>query len=208
MNIGVIGSGNIGGTLATLWVKAGHNIMLSSRHPEKLKGLAERIGEGVSYGSVENAAVFGEVILLAIPMYGIIETFPRIREFLSGKIVIDAMNFFEHRDGKIAKEIRQFKGTHSTFTASKLPGTNLVKAFNTIYVKTLETQSHRQGGTLSVPVAADDETAKTVVQQLIRDTGFEPCDVGTLDETIVMQPGELLWTKELTVSEMKELLAT
>jgi predicted dinucleotide-binding enzyme len=208
MNIGVIGSGNIGGTLATLWVKAGHSIMLSSRHPEKLKSLAERIGEGVSYGSVDNAAVFGEVILLAIPMYGIIEAFPRIRESLIGKIIIDAMNFFEHRDGKIVKQIRQFKGTHSAFTASKLPGTRLVKAFNTIYVKTLETQSHRPGDALSVPFAADDEKAKAVVQQLIKDTGFEPCDVGTLDDTAVMQPGELLWTKELTLFEMKELLAS
>jgi predicted dinucleotide-binding enzyme len=207
MKIGVIGSGMIGGTLGALWSKAGHSIMLSSRHAEKLESLAKKIGKKACYGSVKDATVYGEVVLLAIPFYGIIETFPKIRDDIEGKIVIDAMNFFEDRDSLIAGQVKQFKGTYSAFTASKLSGARVIKAFNTIYFKTLETQSNRRGAPLSVPMAGDDEEAKAIVGQLIKDAGFEPYDVGLLEVSEIMQPGKLLWTKELTPDEIKKLVA-
>jgi predicted dinucleotide-binding enzyme len=208
MNIGILGAGMIGGALGVLWAKAGHRVMFSSRHPEKLDPLVKSIDGDASSGGFMDAAAHGEVILLAIPLFGIIETFPLIREHGVGKIVIDAMNFFEERDAEVAADIRRFKGAHSAFTASKLPGVRLVKAFNTIYFKTLETETGRDGLRLAIPVASDVDEAKTVVENLVRDAGFEPCDVGTLEDSAIMQPGGLLWTRELTLSEMEALIAS
>jgi predicted dinucleotide-binding enzyme len=170
--------------------------------------LVGNIDGSAKWGSFEDAASHGEVILLAIPLNGTVETFPLVLDHVQGKIVVDAMNFFEERDRIIAEEIGKFSGTHSAYTASKIPGTHLVKAFNTIYFKTLETKSGRGDNRLAVPVAGDDGRAKAVVKGLVDDAGFDPCDVGTLEDSAVMQPGELLWTRELTLPEMNELLTT
>ena len=208
MNIGILGAGMIGGTLGVLWAKAGHRIMFSSRHPERLDPLVKSIGGNAASGDFADAAIYGDVILLAIPLFGMIDTFPLIREHAAGKIVIDAMNFFEERDAEVARDIKLFKGAHSAFTASKLPGVRLVKAFNTIYFKTLETETGRDGLLLAIPVASDDGEAKAVVGGLVRDSGFEPCDVGTLEDSTIMQPGGLLWTRELTLQAMEALIAS
>ena len=67
LKIGIIGAGRIGGTLAEHWVKAGHEVMLSSRHPENLKALADRLGPRARVGTPGEAAAFGEVILVSVP---------------------------------------------------------------------------------------------------------------------------------------------
>jgi hypothetical protein len=97
-------------------------------------------------------------------------------------------------------------GPHSACTASKLPDARLVKAFNTIYFKSLETQSGRGGDRLAVHVAGYDESARAVVCGLVEDAGFELCGVGALEHSTIMQPGELIWTRELTVPVMRALI--
>ncbi len=196
----------IGGTLGGLWAASGHRVMLSSRNPEKLAKLSEKIGGNASYGTVEEAAGHGEVVLLAIPMWGVVQIGSVLKEAARSKVLVDAMNFFESRDAPIAERLRRFGGAHSAFIASLFPGSRLVKAFNTIYYKTLRTQSNREGNRMAVPFAADDEGAKGVARNLITDAGFEPCDAGTLRDSYVMQPENLLWTRELTLAEMRKLL--
>src|SRR3954462_6531862 len=67
INIGVIGSGHIGGTIGSLWVKAGHAVMFSSRHPDELKGLVAELGPSARAGGVKEAMAFGEALLIAVP---------------------------------------------------------------------------------------------------------------------------------------------
>ncbi|MFQ5937980.1 MAG: NADPH-dependent F420 reductase, partial [Acidiferrobacterales bacterium] len=110
LKIGIIGAGRIGGTLGELWVKAGHEVLLSSRHPERLKDLAQRLGPRARAGFPREAAVFGEVILISVP-YGAL---PQVgRDYaaeLKGKVVLETGNPFPSRDGDMAIPARA-KGT-------------------------------------------------------------------------------------------------
>ena len=127
MNIGIIGAGNIGANAARLFAGAGHEIAISnSREPESLTALVEEMGTNARAATVEDAASFGDVVLVAIPFwrYGSLPAGP-----LSGKIVVDAMNYYEGRDGQI-----DFGDlTSSEMVARRLPDARVVKAFNTMY---------------------------------------------------------------------------
>jgi hypothetical protein len=107
MKIGIIGSGNIGGTVGELWVKAGHQVLFSSRNPEQLKPLVDKLGPLARAGTVKDALAFGDAILMAVP-YGAIPQIGRDNptEF-AGKIVLDATNAVLNRDGEVAKEARE-----------------------------------------------------------------------------------------------------
>ena len=130
LKIGIIGAGRIGGTLGELWVKAGHEVLLSSRHPERLKGLAKRLGPRARAGTPRQAAAFGDVVLVSVPYHAT----PQIgRDFaaeLAGKIVLDTGNPFPGRDGEMALAARA-KGA-GLASAEFLPGVRLVRAFNSV----------------------------------------------------------------------------
>ncbi len=102
MKIGILGSGNIGGTLGQHWAKGEHEVMFSSRKPEELKPMASAAGAQI--GTVEAAAAFGEVILLAIPFGKIPELAQQIGR-LDNKILINATNPYPQRDGDVAQQV-------------------------------------------------------------------------------------------------------
>ena len=106
LKIGIIGSGHIGGTLATLWVKAGHEVLISSRHPEELKSLAASLGARAHVGTPREAALFGEVVLVSVPYKALPEIGRDLKSELAGKIVLDTCNPYPERDGPMAVEVR------------------------------------------------------------------------------------------------------
>lgn len=205
MNIGIIGSGSIGATAARLFAEAGHDVAISnSRGPESLRDLAAGIGHNVRAATVEEAAEFGEVVLVAIPFFAY-ETLPADR--LSGKTVVDATNYYAGRDGKM-----DFGGlTSSELIARHLPGARIVKAFNTMYYATLGAE-----GKPSAPVqerlvlfmAGDDDEAKATVSHLIEEIGFAPVDTGSLkDGGCGQQPGSSIYNNPMTSEQAREALA-
>jgi predicted dinucleotide-binding enzyme len=126
MKIGIIGTGDIGGALARHWGAAGHDLMISSRHPEQLRGLAKEIGPNVKVGTPKEAAAFGAVIMLAVP-YGALPQVGRdYASELEGKVVMDAGNPYPSRDGEMAVRDRA-RGT-GVAVAEYLPGVRLVRA--------------------------------------------------------------------------------
>src|ERR1700733_10538502 len=134
LRIGVIGSGRIGGTIGGLWVKAGHPVLFSSRHPDELKDLVAGLGELAKAGTVEQAIAFGDVLFIAVP-YGAL---PQIGQdygaTLKGKIMLDACNAVAPRDGgAIADEVER-EGI-GVVSQKYLPGARLVRAFNTLNYK-------------------------------------------------------------------------
>src|SRR5438128_4222623 len=137
MKIGIIGSGNIGANMARLFARAGHEVALSnSRGGEGLGTLAAELGAKANATTIENAANFGDVILIAIP-FGKFKTLPA--NAFKGKVVVDAGNYYPERDGKFA-ELDNDETTSSELLAAHLKGARLVKGFNTIWSEHLATQ--------------------------------------------------------------------
>lgn len=143
MKIGIIGSGNIGATLGQHWASAGHQVMFSSRHPEELKSMADRVGAQV--GATEEAARFGEVILLATPFGKNAEVAQQVGP-LDGKVLIDATNPYPQRDGEVAQRVIDNEALTATgWTAQQFSGARVVKAFNSIYFKVPDAQAVARG---------------------------------------------------------------
>ena len=205
MKIGIIGSGNIGGTLGQHWAKAGHEVMFSSRKPESLKPMAAAVD--AQTGTVQEAATFGEVILLAIPFGKIPDLAQQIGR-LDNKILIDATNPYPQRDGDVARQvIEDTSQTATGYVAHQFPGAQTIKAFNSIYYKVLEEKAFRSGTQrIAVQVCGDDVQAKQTVKQLIEDIGFAPQDIGDLSSGTVFEPGATLYNQNLPIGEAEALL--
>jgi predicted dinucleotide-binding enzyme len=202
--IGVIGAGNIGGTVGTLWVKAGHPVLFSSRHPEELKPLVDGLGPLARAGTVKEAFTFGDVVFIGVP-YG---AYPQLgkdyaREF-AGKIVLDAGNAVLRRDGEIANEARD-NGIGIT-SAKYLLGARIVRAFNTMNFRRLASNANRPGERMAIPIAGDDKDALTVAQQLVRNAGFDPVVIGGLESAKLFAQGGPLYGQDITAKEMQERL--
>jgi len=204
LKIGVIGAGKIGGTLAALWAKAGHEVLVSSRHPAELDGLARSLGPKVRVGTPREAAVFGDVVLISVP-YGALPQIGRdLRKELEGKVVLDTGNPYPERDGEMAVEARQ-KGT-GVSSAEFLPGVRLVRAFNAISYRNLRSEAHRAGAPVGIPLAGDDAHALEVAKRLVEDAGFEPVVVGPLSTARTFDVGTAVYTQVLTARELRERL--
>jgi len=204
LKIGIIGAGKIGGTLAELWAKAGHEVLVSSRHPAELEGLAKSLGPKARAGTPREAAVFGDVVLVSVP-YGALPQIGRdLAKELAGKVVLDTGNPYPERDGEMAVEARR-KGT-GVASAEFLPGVRLVRAFNAINYRSLRSEAHRPGAAVAIPLAADDARALEIAKRLVKDAGFEPVVVGSLAQARTFDVGTPVYTKLLTARELRERL--
>lgn len=189
MRIGIIGAGMIGSTMAKLWAGAGHDVRLASRHPDALADLVKEIGGRASAGTPAEAAKFGEVVMITVPLKAVPQLARDIGALLSGKIVIDTGNAYEKRDADAARQASSHVGGSAAWAAAMFPGVRWVKAFNTVYFKVLETEAHRQGDRVGIPLASDDQAAMDVVAGLVRDAGFDPVVVGPLARGQEFEPG-------------------
>jgi predicted dinucleotide-binding enzyme len=205
MKIGIIGAGYIGGTMAHLLVEAGHEIALSnSRDPRTLEDRVEELGAKARAATATEAAEFGEVVLLAVPLKAYADL---PVEQLRGRIVIDALNYYPERDGHIA-ELDADETTSSELVAAHLTGARVVKAFNTIWFEHLRTRGKKNApieARRAIFIAGDDEEAKQVVAQLIADIGFGAYDMGSLRDGRRQQPGEPVYNNDITVAEARKL---
>lgn len=202
MKIGIIGSGNLGGTLGTLWVKSGHPVLFSSRHPEELKKLVDSLGPLARAGTVREALAFGDVIFIAVPYAAYPQIGKEYAQELKGKIVIDAGNAVPARDGEIAKEARE-NGIGMT-SAKYLAGARIVRAFNTLNYRRLASASNRPEGRIGIPMAGDDKDALAIGSSLVRDAGFDPVIIGPLERAKDFSQGAPLYGQEITAQEMQQ----
>jgi 8-hydroxy-5-deazaflavin:NADPH oxidoreductase len=203
--IGTIGAGHIGSTIGGLWIKDGHKVFFSDRHPEELKDLVASLGPLAQAGTVPQAIAFGEAMLLTVP-YGAIPQIGRdYADQLKGKIVLDTCNAVPARDGAIAEEVEQ-NGIGVT-SQKYLPGTRLVRAFNTMSYMYFAQEANRPGPKLAVPIAGDDAEAVQVAAGLVRDAGFDPVMVGKLADAKLFQHGGPGYGQRVTAAELKQKLS-
>jgi predicted dinucleotide-binding enzyme len=206
MKIGVIGSGNIGGIVGTLWVKAGHQVLFSSRHPEELKSLVDGLGPLARAGTVKEALAFGDVVFIGVPYAAYPQIGKDYAQEFKGKIVLDAGNAVPARDGEISKEARE-NGIGIT-SAKYLAGARIVRAFNTMNYRRLASNANRPGARMAIPIAGDDKDALTVASGLVRDAGFDPVIIGSLESAKYFAQGGPLYGQDITAQEMQQRLKT
>ena len=204
LRIGIIGSGNIGGAIGTLWARAGHEILFSSRNPDGLKGLVAEAGPKTRAGLPQAAAAFGPVVFLALPYSAIPQIGKDFGAILKGKVVIDCSNPVVSRDGPMAEAARQ-KGS-GVATAEYIPGARVVRAFGTINFKVALDNAHRPGDKIAIPIAGDDAEAVRIASGLVVDAGFDPVVVGGLDRSKNFDIGGPGSGKNTTAAELRKIL--
>lgn len=204
--IGVIGSGKIGGTIGGLWVKAGHQVFFSSRHPEELKELVSGLGPLAQAGTVAQAVAFGDVIFVAVPYKALPEVGKENEAGLKGKVVLDACNAVAGRDGQeLADEVE--RDGIGVVSQKYLPGSKLVRAFNTMGYGVFAKEANRPDPKLAIPIAGDDADAVQVAAGLVRDAGFEPVVVGKLADARRFQRGQPGYGQQVSAAELKQKLS-
>jgi predicted dinucleotide-binding enzyme len=186
--VGLIGSGRIGGTVAKLAVAAGHSVILSnSRGPDTLQGLASQLGPLARAGTGQEAAEGGDLVVVTIPL----RAFQQVPAGpLAGKVVIDTCNYYPQRDGRLP-ELDSGTLTSSELIQRHLAGSAVVKVFNNIFYKHLESLSRPSGATdrSFLPIAGDDPAAKAAVTEFLDSIGYGTVDAGPLAEGWRQQPG-------------------
>lgn len=204
MKIGIIGAGMVGRAIGKLATASGHSVMLSnSRGPQTLFSLSRSIGCQV--GTVEEAAGFGELVVIAVPLaaYRSVPVEP-----LDGKMVIDTNNYYVERDGNIP-ELDAGETTTSEMLARHLPGSRIVKAFNAIIMDDLERDgrpaglSERRG----LPLAGNNSADKAVVAGLYDRFGFDAVDAGPLAEGWRFERGRPVYCVPMNAEHLKDELA-
>lgn len=203
LKIGIIGTGKIGGALARHWVKAGHEVFVSSRHPEELQALVKELGPKAHAGTPKEAAAFGEVILVSIPYGAMPQIGNDLRAELAGKVILDTSNPNTGRDGAEAAEWQK-KGA-GVATAELLHNNRVVRAFNCIPAASLANDGNRQPERIAIPIGGDDAQAIAVAQRLVRDSGFDAVVIGSLAKTREFDLGQPLARGNLTAADLRKL---
>jgi hypothetical protein len=204
MKIGIIGAGAQGGSIGLLWAKAGHEVLFSSRHPEELKDLVAQAGAKAKAGLPQDAATFGDVVLIAVPYGALPQVGKDFASLMKGKVVIDLGNPRADRDGPMANDAMA-KGT-GLASAEFLPGVRLVRAFNALSATQVQRDAHRVGEKLGIPVAGDDQAAVATVVQLVVDAGFDPVVVGNLARSKEFDRNTAVYVKGMTAKQIRETL--
>jgi predicted dinucleotide-binding enzyme len=202
--IGIIGSGNVGGTLGTLWAKAGHEVMFSSLDIEHDRKLAASVGSGARAGTPKEAAAFGEVLFFAVPYTALPGLGRDLAAEIKGKIVIDASNPIPRRDGEMANDALA-KGT-GVASPQFLPGARIVRAYNEVGYARMRDDAHRTGERLGIPLAGDDAQAVKTAVRLVQDAGHEPVIVGGLARAREFDYGSPVFGKPMTAAELRSAL--
>ncbi|HEU4780240.1 MAG TPA: NAD(P)-binding domain-containing protein [Steroidobacteraceae bacterium] len=204
LKIGIIGTGDIGGALARHWGAAGHQLLISSRNPEKLRALASEIGPNVKVGTPREAAAFGEVVLVSVPYHATPQIGRDYAAELKGKVVLDTGNPYPSRDGEMA--VRDRQRSTGVASAEYLPGTRLVRAFNAIGAASLERLAFRRPERIGIPLAASDPAAMTIASQLVSDAGFDAVPVGDLSRARDFDFGTQVYVGDLTAEQLRKAL--
>ncbi|MCB9779444.1 MAG: NAD(P)-binding domain-containing protein [Alphaproteobacteria bacterium] len=196
MRIGLIGAGRLGSTLARYWVRAGHELLLSARRREPVEELIEELGPLAVSGTPAEAAAFGEVVVLAVPLGAVAALAEELAEPVSDRVVLDATNPFPKRDGAAAE--RALRSPLGSFghTAACFPQARVVKGFNTVFVATLRSRLQATDPPLALPLAGHPDGCP-VVERLVRDAGLVPVVVGGPERAVLLDPGGPLWNRAL-----------
>jgi len=206
MKIGIIGAGEMGGTLIRQYTRAGHRVkMANASDIEKLKGLASETG--ASAVALTDVVTDVDVIVIAIPLIAMLKLPPRLlKNTPANTAIVDTGNYYPIRDGSIpAIEA----GMPESVWVSDQLQRPVVKAYNSILYRSLVHSGLPKGDALRValPVSGEDKASKDVVSALVEASGFDALDYGSLQASWRQQPGSPAYCTDLTLAQLKKSLA-
>jgi 8-hydroxy-5-deazaflavin:NADPH oxidoreductase len=192
VQIAILGAGGVGSTIGRLWHAAGHDVTFAAQHADRPQALAAELGERAHAATVADAVAGAEVVVVAVPGTVVTEVL-RATGPLDGQVMIDAANSF----GRQQVTLRSL--------ADAFPQARWVRAFNSLSASIMADDNHHKPPW--VMFLSGDEEAKPVVAQLIQDAGFDPFDLGGIDDSRLQDPGSALWINILTHDEATALVA-
>ena len=207
MKVGIIGAGQIGGTLTRRLTDLGHEVFVAnSRGPDTLSGLAAKTG--ATAVSAPEAVHGVDLVIVTIPEKNIPNLPARLfADTPDQVVVVDTGNYYpRQRDGRI--EAIEAGMPESKWVAQQL-GRPVIKAFNNIYASRLLESGRPKGAAsrIALPVSGDDQAAKTIVLKLVDELGFDGVDAGKLDESWRQQPGTPVYTKDFDADGVRRALS-
>ncbi len=194
MNIGIIGSGTVGKQLGLGLAKAGNNVKIGTREESKLNDWKKEAGSKASIGSNEEAAKFGEIIILATAWSGTENAISLSgKDNFSGKILIDVTNPLDFSQGPPPKIAVPFDNSGAQQVQNWLPDAKVVKAFNIINAYTMINPVYEEGSP-DLFIAGNDNNAKEKVTSIAKQLGWVSIiDMGDLSEAIWLETLTMLW---------------
>jgi 8-hydroxy-5-deazaflavin:NADPH oxidoreductase len=205
MDIGIIGSGNIGTAVAIRWIAQGHRVaMANSRGPDSLQDKAKEIG--IIPAELREAARAADIVVVTVPLKAI-ATFPKDLFAGTGSIILDTCNYYpDIRDGRIAAIDEGL--TESAWVSQQL-GRGVLKIFNSIHAPTIVKGGLAAGDPkrICLPVAGDDDGQKRTIIEMCDAIGFDGLDAGTLAESWRQQPGTPVYCRDLPLPAARAALA-
>jgi 8-hydroxy-5-deazaflavin:NADPH oxidoreductase len=206
MTIGIIGSGHVGSNLARAALAHGYSVVLSnSQGPDSLAGLVADLGPGATGASPEQAARAADFAIVAIP----VTTIDQVPvEPLAGKVALATINYFPQRDGHIA-DIDDGRVTVPGLLQRHLPASKVVRAFSMLDAADMSGDGHPPGDPKrrALALAGDDEQAKQLVARLYDEFGFDALDLGGLDESWRVDPGQKAFVTRQNLAQLRANVA-
>ncbi len=193
--IGILGAGNVGGNLGRAWAQQGHEVVFGVRDPgsDKVRQALAAAGEAVRAVTLSEAAAWGDIVVIAVPWAAVPDTLAGAGD-LRGKIVVDTTNAIRWENGPV----KAVDTAAAEMIAGWLPGSYLVKAFNTIGAEHM-LQPDFNGVRADMFICGDNAAARATVATLVRDIGFEARDAGPLRNAALLESLGTLWIHMATV---------
>lgn len=203
--LGIVGAGRVGTTIARAAIAAGYDVAISgSASAERIALIVEVLAPGARAVTTNEVVDHADVIVLAVPMHRFREL---PRDLFAGKILIDAMNYWEEIDG-VDPELAAAPAGTSVVVQERFRSARVVKSLNHItYYKFDESRRpHGAPGRIAIAAAGDDRTAVAAVMQLIDRLGFDAVDAGPLEAGLALEPNGAVFGASYTANELSNLL--
>jgi len=188
LKVAVIGVGNIGTAVATNLVKGGRSVIVANKEIAKAKELAEKLGDKVTPMEVADAIKTADIIVFAVWFNTMKELFDTYATELQGKVIVDPSNPIAPDENGGFKKIIGEKESAGEILSSLLPeGAKFVKALGSLGAGSLTSAAFQQPEKAVLFYAADDKALAAPIEDLIRDSGFEPIQIGGINQSIRME---------------------
>jgi hypothetical protein len=206
LRLGIVGAGKFGTTLARAAIEAGYDVAVSGSGPaDEIALTLDVLAPGARAATTEDVVRHADLIVLAVPTHRFREL---PRDLFAGKIVIDAMNYWEPVDGD-DPELASAPDGSSMIVQERFPSARVIKSLNQLgYHQLEETRRHRGApDRIAIGAAGDDCLAVRTVMRFLNRLGFDPVDAGPLKNGLKLEPDGSPVATTYTADQLAKLIS-